>query len=89
MQDVKVFIQDWVSEHVRASGFPDEADKCEAQRLADMCADAGFKHGISRDDLDAAAADMIGGGDDLADLMFNSLEEAVEDEIRERVGKDD
>ena len=57
--------------------------------LAAECRAAAKAEGISARDLDEVARDMIGGGDNLVDLLANALESATDDEIRRLVAKND
>ncbi len=72
----KKFIESWKDHNIHAEGYEPEDDNSEARQRAQECRLAGFEEGFTAADLDAAAADMIGGGDDLIDLMANAIEEA-------------
>jgi hypothetical protein len=86
---VKQFIERWKFNHINAEGYEQDGDLRKAQQLAEHCRESALREGITEEQLDEAAADMIGGGDDLVALMSNAIEESNDDEVQRQAEKDD
>ena len=86
--DVKKFIEDWIDNHVHAEGYQPEGNNSEGRRLAERCRVDATEQGFSTVDLDEAAVDMIGGGDNLDALMANAIEEANDAECKRQSERD-
>lgn len=89
IEAVKQFIQRWKTDNINAEGYEQEGDLRKAEWLADQCRTSAEREGITEAQLDEAAADMIGGGDDLVDLMSNAIKEANDAEVDRRAERDD
>jgi hypothetical protein len=89
IEDAKRFISDWIDEHVNAEGFAGPDDRNRARELAKWCTEAAKEKGFSARDLHAAARDMIGGGDDLVNLIAHARDEDNDEEIAHLADKDD
>jgi hypothetical protein len=89
IEDVKQFIGRWKFNNINAEGYEREGDLRAAHRLADQCREWAKREGITSEQLDEAAADMIGGGDNLIALMSNAIEQANDDEVQRQAEKDD
>ena len=88
MQDAKNFLAEWVTENAHPEGYEPEGDDTRARDLAGACGEDASKEGLSARDLDIAARDMIGGGDDLVTFVAHALEGATDAEIRRLAEKD-
>jgi hypothetical protein len=89
IEDVKLFFRRWKFNNVNAEGYEQKGDLRAARRLADQCRASAEREGITSEQLDEAAADMIGGDDDLIELMSNAIEQANDDEVQRHAEKDD
>lgn len=87
--DANRFLTGWITENINAEAYEPEGDDTRARGFAALCRIDAKEAGIPVSVLDAAARDMIGGGDDLVGLMANALKSTTDAEVQRLASKDD
>jgi hypothetical protein len=59
-QDPKDFVQDWLAENINAEAYQ-PGESARVRELADQCRQDAAAEGISKEALEEAARDMVGG----------------------------
>jgi hypothetical protein len=75
------FVENWVSENIRAEGYPAEGEDVQAKSLAAQCRAEALAAGIPESEIDDEF-------DDLTAFMSGQIEEANEREGDRLVDKD-
>jgi hypothetical protein len=86
--DTKDFLISWLIENIHAESYEPDGDRTRSRETAGWCREAAEQVGISGDQLDVAARDLIGGGDYLTDFIASVLKRATDAEIS-RLGEKD
>ena len=80
-ETVIAFVENWVSVHVHAEGYPAEGDDVQANALAKQCRAEALEAGIPESEIDDEF-------DDLTAFMSAQIQEANDREIHRLVDKD-
>jgi hypothetical protein len=75
------FVEQWVSDNIRAEGYPPEGDDTHAKKLAAECRAAALAAGIPASEIDAEF-------DDMAAFMATEIHEANDREVARLVDRD-
>ena len=75
MPDAKNFVVYWISDRIHVEAFAFEGDTSRAHELADQCRSDARANGISDQELDAAADDLIGRERGLVDCIAEAIED--------------
>jgi hypothetical protein len=76
------FVEEWISEHVRAEDDAPEGDDARAKALATQCLAAANAQGISQAEISEAI-------DDLTAFIAGAIEEASDREVHRSAADDD
>ena len=85
--DPKDFLQDWLRENINEEAYQ-SGDDTRARDLAEQCRQDAKAEGITAEQLEAAAQDMIGSGDSLEQVIRDAMEAATDAAVR-RMSEDD
>jgi hypothetical protein len=78
---IVAFVEEWVSENIRAEGYPPEGDYTHAKKLAADCRAAALAAGIPAAEIDAEFDDMV-------EFMSVEIHEANDREVARLVDRD-
>jgi hypothetical protein len=78
---IVAFVENWVSENVRAEGYPLEGDDTQAKKLAAECREAALAAGIPASEIEAEF-------DDMEAFMSAEIHEANDREVTRLVDRD-
>ena len=75
------FIEGWVNENVRPTGYESDGDHSEACKLARLCLEEAKAKGISKKEIEEHVGDVN-------DYMSEAIESANDEEVARLAGKD-
>jgi hypothetical protein len=78
---IVAFVEEWVSENVRAEGYLPEGDDTHTKQLAAECRAAALTAGIPASEIDAEFDDMVA-------FMSAEIHEANDREVARLVDRD-